>query len=152
MTGTAAPAAIPAEILDSLELLLFGAIGMTTIALAEASASDLTLSQWRALVVIGRVDAIRVGDTAARIGMSLPSTSRLLARLEKRGYLHSERDESDRRATLVRLTAAGSGVRAAVIARRRELMTAAVSAHATRLPKDLSKGLATLAEAFDRYE
>ena len=49
MAPTDAADAIPQDVIESLELLLFGAIGMTTIALADASASDLTLSQWRAL-------------------------------------------------------------------------------------------------------
>lgn len=131
---------------------MFGAIGMTTVALSEGQASDLTLPQWRALVVIGRADTIRVGDAAARIGMSLPSASRLIRRLESRGYLTTERDETDRRATLVRLTAEGHRVRAEVIARRRELMNHALETHATRLPKDLARGLETIAKAFDRYE
>ena len=152
MAPTFAPAAIPEDVIESLELLLFGAIGMTTIALADASASDLTLSQWRALVVIGRAGNLRVGDVAVRIGTSLPSTSRLIGRLERRGYVHTERDERDKRATLVTLTARGMGVRSAVIARRRELMTTALSTFPTRLPADLSGGLATLAKAFDSYE
>lgn len=145
-------AAIPADIVESLELLFFGAIGITSFALADASATELTLPQWRALVVVGRADAIRVGDIAARIGLSLPSTSRLIGRLERRGYVSTERDESDRRATLVRLTPGGRSVRESVIVRRRELMSSALSAQSARLPKDLSKGLATLAKAFDRYE
>ncbi len=145
--------AIPAEIFEPLELLIFGAIGLTSFALADASASDLTLSQWRALVVIGRrSDRVRVGEIAARVGMSLPSTSRLVTRLERRGYVVTERDESDRRATLVRLTPAGRRVREAVIARRRELFAAAVEAQGRDLPNDLPRGLAALAAALDRYE
>ena len=151
MAPTDAADAIPQDVIESLELLLFGAIGMTTIALADASASDLTLSQWRALVVIGRAGKLRVGDVAVRIGTSLPSTSRLIGRLERRGYVRTERDERDKRATLVTLTARGVSVRSAVIARRREIMTTALSTSTTRLPADLSGGLAALAKAFDSY-
>ena len=143
---------IPIEILESLELLLLGAIGMTSFALADVAVADLTLAQWRALVVVGRTDAIRVGDIASRIGLSLPSTSRLVGRLERRGYVTTERDDRDRRATLVRLTPEGRDVREAVLARRRELMNQALTAYATRLPKDLTRGLAVIAKAFDRYE
>ena len=143
---------IPREILEPLEQLFFGAIGMTSFALSEASAADLTLPQWRALVVIGRVDAIRVGEVAAWIGMSLPSTSRLIQRLERQGLVVTERDESDRRATLVRITEEGKRVRSDVLARRRKRMHAAVTAHAEELPDDLIGGLEVLARAFDRYE
>lgn len=146
------PGPFDPEVLEYIELLLFGAVGMTSIALAESAATDLTLPQWRAMVVIGRGSGIRVGDAAARIGISLPSASRLIRRLEDRGYVSTERDESDRRGTLVRLTPEGQRVRAAVINRRRELMTAALSRHGKRLPKDLTRGLRTIALAFDEYE
>jgi MarR family transcriptional regulator, organic hydroperoxide resistance regulator len=144
--------AVPADVLEALELIVFGAIGMTSFALADASASELTLSQWRALVVVGRTDGLRVGEVAVRVGMSMPAASRLLRRLERHGYVVTARDEGDRRATLVRLTAEGSRVRKAVIDRRRALLNDAVASHARRLPKDLSGGLKVLAEAFDRYE
>ena len=152
MATATEPVTFPSEILECLELVLFGAIGMTTVALSEAAATDLTLQQWRALVVVGRGDGIRVGEAAVRIGMSLPSASRLIRRLERRGYLSTERDESDRRGTIVRLTAEGARIRADVIARRRRLMNQALAQHSTRLPKDLSRGLRTIADAFARYE
>ena len=137
---------------DSLELLIFGAIGLTTFALADASASDLTLAQWRALVVIGRDPGIRVGVLGSRIGMSLPSTSRMVRRLERAGHVTTERDSSDRRATLVHATDAGRRTRNAVIKRRRELMNSAMAGYGSRLPTDLAQGLAALARAFAPYE
>jgi DNA-binding MarR family transcriptional regulator len=143
---------VSADLLDALELLMFGAIGMTSVALAESAATDLTLAQWRALVVIGRSDGQRVGDVGSRIGMSLPSASRLIRRLERRGYVSIERDETDRRATLVRLTDDGRRTRAAVIARRRELMTSALAQRPGRLPKDLTLGLVSIAQALEFYE
>ena len=149
---TADPRDIPEEIFDALESLFFGAVGITSFALADASVADLTLPQWRALVVIGRADGVRVGEVARRIGLSLPSTSRLIGRLERRGYVSTERDDRDRRAILVRLSPSGHAVRQAVIERRRELMHHALSPYAGRLPRDLSKGLATLGRAFDGYE
>lgn len=151
-TSAADSAAIPAEVLESLELLLFSAIGMTSVALAEASAADLTLVQWRALVVIGRTDGLRVGDVATRIGLSLPSTSRLVGRLQRRGHVVTERDPQDRRATLVRMTPSGRRVRKAVINHRRRLMADAIAARVGPLPAGLGEGLAALAAAFDRYE
>jgi DNA-binding MarR family transcriptional regulator len=143
---------LPPEILEYLELLMFGAIGMTSVALSAAEASDLTLPQWRALVVIGKADGVRVGDAAARIGISLPSASRLIRRLERRGYVSTERDESDRRGTIVRLTKQGAEVRAEVIGRRRQLMQEALARQPGKLPKELSRGLRTIAQAFARYE
>lgn len=151
MATTDEEAVIPAEIIQSLELLMFEAIGMTTVALANASTGELTLAQWRALVVIGRTDEVRVGDIAGAVGMSLPSTSRLVQRLERRQLVTTARDETDRRATLVRLTARGHELRERVVACRRELMEQALAARAGTLPRALPAGLRALATAFDQY-
>lgn len=145
------PGVVPAEIIEPLELLMFGAIGMTTLALAAASAGELTLPQWRALVVIGRGEAARVGEIATAVGMTLPSASRLVRRLEGRGLVTTERDAADRRATLVRMTAKGSQVREDVVNRRRAMMEAALAAHTSNLPPGLVAGLAAIAGAFDEY-
>jgi len=142
---------LPAEVMDSLEYVMFGAIGMTSVALAGAAAGSLTLSQWRALVVIGRADQMRVGAVAGAVGMSLPSTSRLMRRLEHAGLVSSVRDDSDRRATLITLTPAGHRLRDVVVRRRRTLMEEALAASGARVPKDLRGGLAAIARAFDPY-
>jgi DNA-binding MarR family transcriptional regulator len=142
---------ISEELLEAIELLLFGAIGLTSFALAQSSPADLTLHQWRALVVIGRAGTIRVGEVALQIGTALPATSRLLSRLERRGYLTSTRDEKDRRAINVRLSPSGELVRIAVIERRRQLMQDALAKHPGPLPNDLAHGLHALGKAFAPY-
>lgn len=142
---------MPADIIEPLEILMFEAIGLTALALAKVSAGELTLAQWRAVVVLGRTDAVRVGEIANAIGMSLPSTSRLIQRLERRELVTTERDETDRRATLVRMTKRGHEVRAAVVKCRREMMDSALQQFAPRLPRGLAPGLTAIATAFDRY-
>jgi DNA-binding MarR family transcriptional regulator len=146
---TAKQVVVPADILEPLEMLMFGAIGLTTLALSGASAGDLTLFQWRALVVIGRSGSARVGDIASAVGMSLSSASRLVRRMEGRGLVWTERDRADRRATLVRLTAAGTALRADVVNRRRSLMEAALSRRSATLPDKLGPGLHAIAQAFE---
>ena len=143
--------AIGEELFEAIELLVFGAIGLTSFALTQSSLADLTLHQWRALVVIGRAGTIRVGEVAMQISTALSATSRLLSRLERRGYVTSARDENDRRATNVRLTPLGEQVRVAVIQRRRQLMQDALRNDQTQLPKDLADGLHALGKAFAPY-
>jgi DNA-binding MarR family transcriptional regulator len=139
------------ELLESIELLVFGAIGLTSFALARSSVGHLTLHQWRALVVIGRAGSIRVGEVALQIGTALSATSRLLTRLERRGYVASTRDERDRRATNVRLTTLGERVRQAVIEQRREMLEAAITSQRVSLPANLVEPLHALGKAFAPY-
>jgi DNA-binding MarR family transcriptional regulator len=139
------------DMLAAIELVIFGAIGVTSFAIAAAAPGELTLHQWRALVVIGRAGTIRVGEVGMQIGTALPATSRLLLRLERRGYLVSARDESDRRATLVRLTPFGEQIRDSVIERRRTLILAALEREGRTLPEDLADGLFALGKALAPY-
>jgi DNA-binding MarR family transcriptional regulator len=142
---------VPADIIVPLEQLMFEAIGMTTIALAASTSGELTLSGWRALVILDRADTTRVGALAQGIGMSLPSASRLVRRLERDGLVTTERDESDRRATLVMLTQKGHQLRDLVVARRRALMDEALATVSPKLPRGLVPGLAAIARAFEPY-
>lgn len=142
---------MPVDVIEPLEALVFEAIGMTAIALSVAAAGELTISQWRTLVVIGRGQALRVGDIAAQVGMSLPSTSRMVRRLERNGLVTTTRDESDRRATLVQLSDRGAAVREQVVQCRRSLMDQALAAGAPKLPRGLVPGLRAIAAAFQEY-
>ena len=142
---------MPAAIIEPLELLMFGAIGMTTLALAGSSTRELTLSGWRALVVLDRSETTRVGALAKSVGMPLPSASRLIRRLERDGLVTTERDETDRRATLVKLTPKGHRLRDRVVARRRALMEEALASRSPKIPRGLAPGLAAIARAFEPY-
>ncbi len=155
MSSVANPAGDPTDqgLIGSLERLITGAIGMTArLLVEEGQDGDLTLAQWRCLLIAGEAETgKRVGDIAARIGVSLPSASRLCRRLEQRGLVAAERDERDRRATLVRLTPAGARVRDHLLTRRQETIAALLHERREPLPSDLRKGLEAIAQAFERY-
>lgn len=112
------------ELVDALERIVAGSVGLTTRALADAAPGyDLTLAQWRVLFILGgEPDGARVGTVAARVGVTLPATGRLLRRLERRGLATLAIDEMDRRATRVRLTDIGREVRTRVIGARRAML------------------------------
>jgi DNA-binding MarR family transcriptional regulator len=142
------------RIVQAVERLMVEAIGVTTVALAQAAPEvDLSIAQWRALVVVGsRAGGIRVGEIATRIGSAVPTTSRLVRRLERRGLVVAQRDEADRRATLVRLTETGERIRGGIVERRRQLVRDALVARPGVLPGELSGGLAEISAALHRYE
>jgi DNA-binding MarR family transcriptional regulator len=128
-----------------LEGIIFGGVAITTSALEHAGdGEEISLTQWRAILEIGeREEGCRVGEVANSSHASLPNTSRLLRRLERRGLLSLERDEQDRRATRARLTEAGVRIRSSVLAYRRDEIAAIVdevkpSASANRALRDLA--------------
>jgi DNA-binding MarR family transcriptional regulator len=115
---------------DALERIVFAGVALTTRALSEARGDlDLTLAQWRVLVVLGEAqDGATISQVAGRIGVTLPATSRQLRRLERRGLVDISRDQRDRRATRVRLTRLGRSARDEVISfRRRKIVQIAES-------------------------
>lgn len=140
------------RVVEALERLVVGAVGLTTASLGRTGvASELTLPQWRALVVVARTDGVRVGEVAARVGVTLSSASRLIRRLERQGLVMTERDERDRRATIVRATPAGRITWEGLVEHRRQLIDGLLES----LPKPLSDRLADelddVAQAFARY-
>lgn len=137
-------------VLDSLERIMRSAVGLTAMSIgATAPASDLTIAQWRALAVVAAGPApVRVGEVAARLGRSLPSASRFLRRLERHGLVVTERDEADRRVTLVHVSAAGADLWEAVVNQRRAALTSVLEPHGA-LPVDLASGLRLIADALD---
>ena len=107
-------------VLDQLNRLAAELVSMTNAAIASAGEGDLSFSQWRLLVVLGsETRPMRLHEVAARVSVSMPSASRLVARMERRGLVSSSRDPVDGRGRLVALTDDGRGVRDRVIGWRR---------------------------------
>jgi DNA-binding MarR family transcriptional regulator len=136
---------------EGLERIIGAGVAITTRALAEARPDlDLTFPQWRATLVVGeRPEGARVSEVAARVGVTVPATSRLLRRLAARGLLEISADESDRRASRARLTPDGRGARDAILAYRR--LRIEETLRGTSLSGATRAELARLATAFDAH-
>ena len=67
---------------------------------------DLTLPQVKALMVVGR-DGARMSEVGRALGASASTATGIVDRLTERKLVERVRDERDRRAVLVRLTAEG---------------------------------------------
>ena len=137
-------------IIDAIEALVVAGVALTTRALSKARADlDLTLAQWRVLVVLGTTsDGATISQVAEQIGVTLPATSRQLRRLEQRGLVRISRDQVDRRATRVRLTRLGRSARDDVIAFRRARI--AQTAASLDLDPAMATQLARIAQALDQ--
>lgn len=139
-------------LVSAIERLVVGGIGVTVVALGDApEASELTFVQWRGLVVTTEHDGVRVGGLASTLGMSVPSASRLVRRLERRGLITLTRDERDRRATLVHPTAEGRRVMAAVTRRREALLRDALAGREASLDPSCAAAVRALADALGSY-
>lgn len=134
--------------LDRLERLVIASVGVTARAVAEA-APDLTLLQWRALVILAdTTGGVTVSEVADRIGSRLPATSRLLSRMRARGLVETRKDRSDGRVTTVHLAPAGAELHDRVTGRRRLDLAAALSS--AQLDRDGSAVVDRLADALGR--
>lgn len=148
-SGATAADALAAE----LERIAVGAVGLTTRALAEAGTGfELTFPQWRAIMVLGSSkDGLRIGLVASRVGVTLPATSRLLRRLERRGLTTLAVDEHDRRATIAYLTDRGREVRDAILSHRRLALGKIASALPDLDHLDLATALGAVATEIERF-
>jgi DNA-binding MarR family transcriptional regulator len=118
---------MPGSLPEMLERIALGSVAVTATSLLEAGSGELTFVQWRALVVIGGVPGIRISPLGDRLGASQSASSRLVARLARRGLITTQPDPADRRATQLWLSDAGHEVHAEVLAaRRRHLAPIAV--------------------------
>ena len=71
--------------------------------------ADLTPTQYNALRILRGAgnDGLTCGDIGERMVTKDSDITRLLDRLERRGFIHRERPQSNRRVVLARITAAG---------------------------------------------
>jgi DNA-binding MarR family transcriptional regulator len=79
---------------------------------------DINPSQFRALRVLNHHGAIRLSDLSGRLHIAPRSATEVVDALESRGLVERRPDPSDRRATLVEVTAPGTGVLGAIRAAR----------------------------------
>ena len=82
--------------------------------LGQKRVDGMTPSRMTALAVLAAEAPLRMGELAARLGISAPTVSRLVDHLAELGFLERVADEDDHRATRVRLSAEGHRGLAAV--------------------------------------
>jgi DNA-binding MarR family transcriptional regulator len=129
-------------LLPSLEAIVGGSVALTARALAGAG-SELTIVQWRALVVLHASEVpMTIGELARRVGASPSAMSRLVRRLMTRGYVASHAERADRRERRVVVTDRGHELVERIVAIRDEELRS--------LPIDAADGpaVARLGRAF----
>jgi DNA-binding MarR family transcriptional regulator len=84
-----------------------------------ATADDITLPQFRVLVILATQGPQRVVDLAEALDVNTSTSTRMCDRLVRKGLVERTRPEWDRRTVVISLTRAGRDLVNAVMRRRR---------------------------------
>ena len=138
------------RLVPSLEAIVTGSVAVTARALADAG-SELTIVQWRVLVVLqGSDEPMTIGDLARRVGASPSAMSRLARRLMARGYVASRLERADRRKRRVVVSDRGRDLVERIVAiRDMELRALPIDAADRPAVVRLGEGFARIAEGGD---
>jgi DNA-binding MarR family transcriptional regulator len=91
-----------------------------------AAGDEVTLPQYRALVVLASRGPQRVVDLAGFLDVTASTATRMCDRLVRKGLIRRQRQSSDRRSVRVSISNAGRDLVAAVTQRRRRELQAIV--------------------------
>lgn len=132
----------PAELAGSLRF------SVTRLArlLRQQDESGLGPSLTAALATIAREGPLTLGDLAAREQVTAPTTTKVVEKLEARGFVTRQTDEKDRRVTRVQATAAGRKQLEQMRRRRTAWLAGQLK---TLSPQELER-LAAAAEVLDK--
>jgi len=137
------PDAVGEEIVDAV-LAGTRAIVAVTVRSMSGLADDITLAQYRTLIVLASRGPQRLADLAGWLGVTPPTAGRMCDRLSQRGYVARQREDSDRRVVRVSLTSAGRSV-IDEASRQRKRYIATIMAE---LPKSRQQDVADALKAF----
>lgn len=106
------------QVIEAIILASRTMVGIATRSLTGAT-EDVTLPQYRTLVVLTYAGPHRLADLAEALGVSPSTATRMCDRLVRKDLITRTRDAVDRREVNLAVTNAGRKVVAEVIARRR---------------------------------
>ena len=112
-----------------------------------AGIDDVTLPQFRALVVISERTRVTVNELAERLDIHPSTATRMCDRLVRKGLVRRSEGPSDRRETEIALSAKGRRIVDRVTERRWRDLTVIVSRMSERQRRDAIRGLTAFAEA-----
>lgn len=108
---------------------------------------ELSVAQMATLMLLEAEGGSTVGDLANDLGRSLSATSRLLDQMVRRGLVHRQEDDRDRRVKRVALTEPGRELIGQVQRRRAEAQLAVMSALSDAERTEVMRAMSLLAEA-----
>jgi DNA-binding MarR family transcriptional regulator len=145
--GVAESAAVSDE--ELTEAIILASRAMVAIAVRSLSATDhdVTLPQYRTLVVLVYGGSKRLADLAATLTVSPSTATRMCDRLVRKGLVTRTRDDIDRREVKLDVTEDGRSLVQQVMERRREEVQTLLSAIPAGARRALVGSLHLLARA-----
>jgi DNA-binding MarR family transcriptional regulator len=138
----------PDGVEDATDALLIASRALVAVAARSLADVDVTLPQFRALVILTGPKTATVGDLAEELGIHPSTATRLCDRLERKRLVRRRPGvSSDRRETTVSLTAPGRRVVGRVTDRRRRELATIAAAMSPEDRRDAIRGLASFARA-----
>lgn len=137
---------VPSEVVDALLSASRAMVALAARSLADLAA-DVTLPQFRTLVVLAARGPQRAADVAAELRVNPSTGTRMCDRLVRKGLVRRTRIAGDRRVVRLTLTPAGRALVDEVTQRRREQLARIVSAIPARSYGPLVKTLRAFTEA-----
>ena len=134
------------QVVDALRAASRALVASAARSLAD-SGIEVTLPQYRALVVLASRGPQRVADIAAELGIDPSTGTRLCDRLVRKGLARRHRSTADRRVVRVSLTPSGQQLVDQVTAHRRRELSRVVSTMTQRWREDVTEGLFAFASA-----
>jgi DNA-binding MarR family transcriptional regulator len=112
-----------------------------------AAEEEVTLPQYRALVVLSLRGPHRMTELADALEVNQSTVTRMCDRLDRKGLIARERPEDNRRIVIVTIAPAGQQLVAAVMRRRRSLIRSILRKMTPAAQHDLVVALAAFAQA-----
>jgi DNA-binding MarR family transcriptional regulator len=147
MPRRSTPAALAQqELVDALLSASRAMVALAARSLADLD-SDVTLPQYRALVVLASRGPQRVVDISTELGVNPSTGTRMCDRLVRKRLIRRYRSQTDRREVRLTLTPAGGQLIREVTQRRRKEFVRMVKAIPAASHKPVAEGLRSLAES-----
>ena len=134
------------ELTEAIVLASRAMVGIAVRSLA-GSEHEVTLPQYRTLVVLSYGGPSRLADLATTLGVSPSTATRMCDRLVRKGLITRSRDDLDRREVNLTVTENGRAAVEAVIGRRREEVREMLQSIPSDARVQLSQSLHLLAMA-----
>jgi DNA-binding MarR family transcriptional regulator len=141
-----AAAVVDDELMEALLSATRAMVALAARSLAGLDA-DVTLPQYRALVVLASRGPQRVIDIATELGVTASTGTRMCDRLVRKGLVRRYRTPSDRRAVRLTLTPAGRTLVEEVTFRRRDELAALIAEMPAAWHKPVTKAMRSIADA-----